>query len=89
MEGTPLKLLLYADDLLLLSSTRENLQLRLDLLYDYCTRWRLYVNTDKTTIVMVVTYPSMTTFFYGHDLLKVFESISYPCLTLATMGNFY
>ena len=42
MEGTPLKLLLYVDDLLLLSSTRYDLQLGLDLLYDYCTRWRLF-----------------------------------------------
>ena len=47
MEGTPLKLLLYADNLLPLSSTRDDLQLVLDLFYDYCSRWGLYVNTDK------------------------------------------
>ena len=35
----------------------------------------------------VVTYPSMTT-FYGHDLLKVSESVSYLGLTLSSRGKF-
>ena len=72
MEGTPLKLLLCADDLLL-SSTREVLQLGLDLLYDYCTRWRVYVNTDKTTVVIFRNGGNLSFhdhFFYGHDLLN-------------------
>ena len=87
MEGTPLKLLLYADDLLLLSSTREDLQLGLDLLYDYCTRWRLYVTTDKTTVVIFRKGGNLSFhdhFFYGHDLLKVSESVSYLGLTLSS-----
>ena len=91
MEGTPLKLLLYADDLLLLSSTREDLQLGLDFLYDYCTRWRLYVNTDKTTVVIFRKGGNLSFhdhFFYGHDLLKVSESVSYLGLTLSSRGKF-
>ena len=64
MEGTPLKLLLDADDLPLLSSTRGDLQLGLDLLYDYCTRWRLLtlIKQSLRFLGKVVTYPSMTTF---------------------------
>ena len=90
MEGTPLKLLLYADDLLLLSSTREDLQLGLDLLYDYCTRWRLYVN-NKTAVVIFRKGGNLSFhdhFFYGHDLLKVSESVSYLGLTLSSRGKF-
>ena len=91
MEGTPLKLLLYADDLFLLSSTREDLQLGLDLLYDYCTRWRLYVSTDKTTVVIFRKGGNLSFhdhFFYGHDLLKVSESVLYLGLTLSSRGKF-
>ena len=36
-----IKTLLYADDLALLSETREDLQVGLDILYDYCHRWKL------------------------------------------------
>ena len=72
IKSTPLKLLLCADDLLL-SSTRKDLQLGLDLCYDYCTRWRIYVNTDKTTIVIFRKGGNLSLndhFFYEHDLLN-------------------
>ena len=39
-----IKTLLYADDLALLSETREDLQVGLDSLYDYCHRWKLTIN---------------------------------------------
>ena len=42
-----LKTLLYADDLALLSETREDLQVGLDILRDYCNRWKLPKNTEK------------------------------------------
>ena len=45
-----IKPLLYADDLALLSETREDLQVGLDILYDYCHRWKLTINTEKTSI---------------------------------------
>ena len=41
-------LLLYADDITLFSETAEGLQEGLNLLSNYCDRWKLTVNTDKT-----------------------------------------
>ena len=38
---------LYADDLALLSETREDIQVGLDILYDYYNRWKLIINTEK------------------------------------------
>ena len=45
-------LLLYADDAVIFSETREDLQHGIDILYDYCKRWRLEVNIQKTKIVV-------------------------------------
>ena len=61
------------------------------MLYDYCTRWRLYVNTDKTTVVIFRKGGNLSFhdhFYYGHDLLKVSESVSYLGLTLSSRGKF-
>jgi hypothetical protein len=45
---TKLNCLLYADDLLLLSESKEGLQSCLDSLKAYCDRWKLKVNLNKT-----------------------------------------
>ena len=39
---------MYADDLVILSTTQEGLQKCLDELCKYCTEWKLNVNIDKT-----------------------------------------
>ena len=46
-----IKTLLYADDLALLSETREDLQVGLDILYEYCHRWKLTINTEKNIYI--------------------------------------
>ena len=40
--------LLYADDTLVLAETATDLQKSLDSLYEYCNKWALKVNLDKT-----------------------------------------
>ena len=40
--------LMYADDLVILSTTQEGLQKCLNELYKYCIEWKLDVNIDKT-----------------------------------------
>ncbi len=44
LQDQNFKLLLYADDLVLLSSTPQGLQQHLDLLDNYCQNWALAVN---------------------------------------------
>ena len=48
LHNTEIKFLLYADDLILLSPTKEGLQQSLDLLDRYCQTWALAVNLKKT-----------------------------------------
>ena len=41
-------LLLYADDTVLISESAEDLQVSLNAFEQYCTKWKLTVNIDKT-----------------------------------------
>ncbi len=43
--------LAYADDLVLISESAQDLQKLLDILYSWCYKWRLMVNTDKTKVM--------------------------------------
>ncbi len=45
-------LLLYADDIIIFSESAEGLQNGLNILFDYCQKWKLIVNTDKTKIMI-------------------------------------
>ena len=44
--------LLYADDLILISSTAEGLQNCLNQLSDYCLKWDLSVNISKSKVIV-------------------------------------
>ena len=45
-------LLLYADDIILFANDKELLQLSLNILQNYCKRWKLKVNTQKTKVMV-------------------------------------
>lgn len=47
-ENDILSVLAYADDLVLLSNCPDKLQKMLDILQNYCAKWRLSVNVGKT-----------------------------------------
>ena len=42
---------LYADDLALVATSPENLQVKLNLLHEYCKKWKLNINISKTKVV--------------------------------------
>ena len=46
-----LSILLYADDMVLVSENEQDLQKMLETMHDWCSKWRLKVNTTKTNIV--------------------------------------
>ena len=45
-------MLLYADDIVFFANSPEELQLGLDLLSDYCKRWKLTINVSKTKVLI-------------------------------------
>ena len=51
IDELQLSILLYADDVALIAPDADSLQLMLDKLNEWCCKWRLTVNNDKTKIV--------------------------------------
>ena len=51
IDDLQLSILLYADDVALIAPDAESLQLMLNKLHEWCSKWRLSVNSDKTKIV--------------------------------------
>ena len=51
LDKTSIDCLMYADNLLLMSETETGLQRILDRFGEYCDKWGMEVNTDKTKIM--------------------------------------
>ena len=51
LGGTKVSILMYADDIVLVSDTEAKLQTMLDLLDDWCNRWRVIINMNKSKCV--------------------------------------
>ena len=83
--------LLYADDVALFSDSRDGLQSGLDVLYDYCTRWKLTVNAEKTKVVVFRRGGRLAMddhFFYGDTYIEVIQSCSFPGILFSSTGKF-
>jgi hypothetical protein len=57
LQSTEVKFLLFADDLVLLSPSKQGLQQHLDLLAKFCQNWALTVNQMKTKIMILQQKP--------------------------------
>ena len=60
-EHNKINALMYADDLVLISRTKEGLQRQIDSLYNYCKKWKLNINIKKTKSMV---------FNRGNNLIK-------------------
>jgi len=75
-----LMLLLYADDIILFAKDAEGLQKSLDSLSEYCDRWKLTVNTQKTKIMIFRKsgkLPKDLKFIYGNENLEIVNKFKY------------
>lgn len=52
LGGIRVSILLYADDIVLISQSKEGLQNCLIAMQEYCSIWHLHVNTDKSKVVV-------------------------------------
>lgn len=91
LENVKLFMLLFADDTVLFSYTKEGLQKLLDNLYSYCTAWGVKVNTDKT-VVMICKKGNATLnnieLFYNGIKLDIVNNFTYLGVTIASNGKF-
>ena len=47
-------LLLYAGDIVIFSDSPEGLQKSLDILFEYCNKWKLTANIDKSKVMIFI-----------------------------------
>ena len=77
--------LLYADDVVLLSPDEQGLNLALQYVYEWCQKWRMVVNEDKTEVVHFRKKGKNVTeanFIYGNTRLNVNSKYKYLGLVL-------
>jgi len=74
-----LYILLYADDIVLMSETETGLHKGLDIVKDYCWRWKLFVNGNKTKIMIFKKggINRNVMFKYNDQYLELVNTFSY------------
>ena len=83
--------LFYTDDVVIFSETADGLQKEIDKLYQYCERWKLSLNTDKSQIVVFGKSSTRRnpTWKFGDHNLKVTNKTQYLGILLSSTGSFY
>ena len=87
------RILMYADDGALVARSMEDLQLMLDILHEYCSKWRLLVNVDKTEVMIFhrrsrIEMLDNVVIRYGKEALRVVESFKYVGLVFHESGKY-
>ena len=72
-------MLLYADDTIILAENERDLQTALHSVQEYCTKFKLIVNTNKTIIIIFSRgkVRRFTTFKYGCAIIEVVSDYVY------------
>ena len=91
IENTNLSCLKYADDLIIMSTSRDGLQRCLDNLAIYCEQWKLDLDTKNTKIVLFNRQGPVIKKHKFHYKLKEIEVVNdYKYLGfMRSMGSFY
>ena len=90
LDGTPVNSLIYADDLLIISTSQEGLQKSLDKLVEYCNSWKLEINTRKTKVIIFRPTKKIDNYsfsIYG-ERVDIVNNITYLGISLSYTGNF-
>ena len=83
INGLSINSLLYADDIILLSESKEGLQKSLNCLHEFCTNWQLEINHEKSKVIVFnsngKTY--MNNFKIESNVLETVTSFCYLGVT--------
>ena len=83
--------LIFADDTVIFSETREGLQEGLSNLYNYCVKWGLIVNVNKTKVVVFKKggrLSSKDVWLYGNVHVPIVNMYKYLGFSLSSSGSF-
>ena len=89
IEDIGINCLLYADDLLILSETEKGLQRCMSILEQYCNRWKLEVNLDKTKAIIFNSRKKIfnTDIKYNNTPVEQVYSYQYLGVNISFTGN--
>lgn len=80
VKNSVVKLLMYADDLVLVAKDEKTLQVMIDKLVKYCTFWNLIVNLDKSKILVFRKGARLSIsekWYYNNDPIEVVNQYKY------------
>lgn len=80
VANTNIKILLYADDIVLLSDSADVLQIMINELYNYCNTWSLKVNLSKSKILIFRKSnraPQNYNWSYGDEPIETVNKYTY------------
>ena len=83
-------ILLYADDTILFSESKEDLQLQLDIIHEYCSMWKLKVNINKTKAMIFSRGRSNDdiVFRYNNEVIDIVKKFNYLGIVFSKGGSF-
>jgi len=86
----PIKCLMYADDMVVMSTSKEGLQSALDDLHSYCREWKLEVNVEKTKVVIFTNKKKRLpqTWTMGEKSIESSDSYKYLGIDFTYSGSF-
>ena len=76
IDNVTLTHIAYADDIVLLANSSENLQLSMNRLYEFCSKWHLIVNVGKTKVMKIGDRTSFSLSYNGEEIEEV-ENFKY------------
>ena len=90
INGNSLNILLYADDIVILSESKTGLQNSLNILSNFCSTWKLQVNTKKSNIIVFNSNGKahIDEFTYNGEILKTVKQYCYLGIVMSYNGNF-
>ncbi len=84
--------LLYADDLVILSTTAEGLQTSLNKLETFCNKWKLNINRDKSKVMKFSKGGTRKrpnpTFRVGEEPIEITKKYTYLGVEISDNGSF-
>ena len=83
-------MLLYADDIVLFADRADELQHGLNLLLEYCNKWKLKVNVNKTKVMVFRKggiLPRNLAFFYNEQQVEIVNKFRYLGITFTVGGS--
>ena len=82
--------LLYADDTVIMSESKEDMQNQLNVFNDFCKKWKLKVNAEKSKVLVFSNGRLLANlkFTYNNRDLEIVPNFSYLGIAFSKSGSF-